>query len=1150
MAMIMERTSTSFSSSTPQWKYDVFLSFRGEDTRKSFTDHLYTALERHGVLTFKDDPELQKGKAISPELFTAIQESRFALIVLSKNYASSTWCLDELLKILECMEAREAVLPIFYDVDRSDVRKQTRSFAEAFSKHEEKLRDDTEKVQMWRDALRKVTNFSGWDSKGRSESKLIKDIVEVVGKKLCPTLLSYVDDLVGIDSRLKPITSFLDARVDDVYFIGIWGMGGIGKTTIARVVYDRISHEFEYKMFLANVRNVYEKSGVPHLQKQLLSMVGMKMDDIWHAREGATLIRRFLRHKKVLLILDDVNHLDQLEYLAGKHEWFGSGSRVLITTRNEHLLIAHGVERRSKVEGLGNDEALQIFCRKAFRKAYPEENHLVLSSCVVNYAKGVPLALKVLGSFFYGKDTSAWKSAVDKLREVCNSEIMETLKLSYDGLDDDEKKIFLDIACFFNGKGKDRVRETLDACGLCSDIAIHVLVEKSLLTINPSGTLLMHDLLQDMGREIVRRESLDEPGKRSRLWRSEDVNHVLSKNTGTEAIEGIVLHQVEPRVVCANANSFSMMKRLRFLVINNVDLLNKLEYLPNSLRILDWLQFPLKSLPPSFNPKNLHELNMRNSCIEHLWKGMTPSYYLKMIDLSHSLNLVKTPDFRGIPSLERLILQGCIRLHEVDPSVVVLERLTLMNLKDCKNLVLLPSRVCGLKSLRVFNVFGCSKLEKLPEDLGHVESLEELDVSGTAIREPPASIRLLKNLKVLSLRGFKGPSSNPWNVLLLPFRSLLRISSNPTTSSWLPCLSGLHSLTQLNLRDCNLSERAIPNDLGCLSSLTHLDVSRNAFVSLPKSICQLSRLEFLDVGHCQRLETLPELQSSIYYLEAYNCNSLVASGPDIIRLFANCLKQVKKLFCMGAEYIESECNYLHPGNEIPEWYNLKSAQLTGCSCEFIVPGNEIPEWFDHKSVGSSSVSVELHPGWSTDYKWMGFALCVVFSIHGNRSLSSPRYPIYCQLSVNGGPFCWWPVAGCSLGSDQSGPDHLWLYHVPCHYFFFTELHTRLEFLFLVNESIVEVKKSGIRIAYEEDVEALIKQTYSRQSRVSICKEVLEFPNSDCQKASPSVSLSELESKSGGIATKRGLEPCDDGARCSENGCINEEESHPKRSKQH
>lgn len=162
--MTMEITSTSFPFPT-QWKYDVFLSFRGDDTRKGFTDHLYSALERHGILTFKDDPELQKGKSISPELFSAIQESRFALIVLSKNYASSTWCLDELLKILECMEARKTVLPIFYEVDPSDVRKQKGSFAEAFTKHEENLKNDLMKVQSWRDALTTVANLSGWDSK-------------------------------------------------------------------------------------------------------------------------------------------------------------------------------------------------------------------------------------------------------------------------------------------------------------------------------------------------------------------------------------------------------------------------------------------------------------------------------------------------------------------------------------------------------------------------------------------------------------------------------------------------------------------------------------------------------------------------------------------------------------------------------------------------------------------------------------------------------------------------------------------------------------------------------------------------------------------------------------------------------------------------
>ncbi|KAK9911634.1 hypothetical protein M0R45_035530 [Rubus argutus] len=116
------------TSSPPQWKYDVFLSFRGDDTRKTFTYHLYSALEHRGIIAFRDEPQLQKGKRISPELFAAIEESRFALVVLSQNYASSTWCLDELVRILQCMKATERVLPIFYNVDPSDVRKQTGSF--------------------------------------------------------------------------------------------------------------------------------------------------------------------------------------------------------------------------------------------------------------------------------------------------------------------------------------------------------------------------------------------------------------------------------------------------------------------------------------------------------------------------------------------------------------------------------------------------------------------------------------------------------------------------------------------------------------------------------------------------------------------------------------------------------------------------------------------------------------------------------------------------------------------------------------------------------------------------------------------------------------------------------------------------------------
>ncbi|XP_024162571.1 disease resistance protein RUN1-like [Rosa chinensis] len=185
--MSIQRISTSFPPLTPQWKYDVFLSFRGDDTRKAFTDNLYTALEHQGIITFRDDPELQKGKAISPELFAALEESRFAIIVLSQNYASSTWCLDELVKILECMEAKGTVL-IFYDVDPSDVRKQTGSFKRAFANHEERFKDDKEKVWRWRSALTEVASFSG-NSKQWYESNLIRDIVEVIWRRLQPTII-------------------------------------------------------------------------------------------------------------------------------------------------------------------------------------------------------------------------------------------------------------------------------------------------------------------------------------------------------------------------------------------------------------------------------------------------------------------------------------------------------------------------------------------------------------------------------------------------------------------------------------------------------------------------------------------------------------------------------------------------------------------------------------------------------------------------------------------------------------------------------------------------------------------------------------------------------------------------------------------------
>ena len=146
-------------------KYDAFLSFRGEDTRKRFIGNLYTALNNKGIYVFRDDKQLEKGGSISPNLLKAIEESRISIIVLSKNYASSTWCLDELLKIVECKNREDQIFPIFYEVEPTVVRKQTASFEEAFAKHEEFFRDNIEKVQKWRHALKVVANISGWELK-------------------------------------------------------------------------------------------------------------------------------------------------------------------------------------------------------------------------------------------------------------------------------------------------------------------------------------------------------------------------------------------------------------------------------------------------------------------------------------------------------------------------------------------------------------------------------------------------------------------------------------------------------------------------------------------------------------------------------------------------------------------------------------------------------------------------------------------------------------------------------------------------------------------------------------------------------------------------------------------------------------------------
>jgi hypothetical protein len=314
----------------------------------------------------------------------------------------------------------------------------------------------------------------------------------------------------------------------DGRMVGILGVGGIGKTTIAKAIYNSIAYQFEGTCFLPDVR----ETSLVKLQSKLLSNILERTVKVDSVDEGVIVIKKRLCSIRVLLILDDVDQLVQLDKLAGNVDWFGLGSRIIITTRGKKVLFNHGVvdDLIYKVKELDWKEALELFCWNAFKEDKPTDDFLKLMEDAICYVGGLPLALELLGSHLYHKDIHQWKSALNKYKSIPHEDILRRLRISYDGLHENERNIFLDIACFFIGKREDDIKK-LDSSDYSSLDGIVVLIERSLITIDEHKILGMHNLLRDMGREVVRLESPENPGKRSRLWFYEEVCQVLEDCT-------------------------------------------------------------------------------------------------------------------------------------------------------------------------------------------------------------------------------------------------------------------------------------------------------------------------------------------------------------------------------------------------------------------------------------------------------------------------------------------------------------------------------------------------------------------------------------------------------------------------------------------
>ena len=320
-------------------------------------------------------------------------------------------------------------------------------------------------------------------------------------------------NLVDIGSRINKVNLLLHMGSNDIRFIGIYGIDGIGKTTIAKVIYNELSWEFEYMSFLENIGKISNTKGLPHLKNQL-------RDDIEDGDRGATMIK-----KKVFIVLDDVDHFEQLECLLGNGGWLGEGSRVIITTRNKHLLI--GVDDMYEVPELNFEEAKELFNLYAFQQNVPRLEFINLSHSMIYYCQGLPLALKVLGSLLFNKTIPQWESELHKLEREPEMEIHNVLKRSYDRLDRTEKDILLDVACFFGDEDKDFVSRILDGCDFHAEIGLQKLNDMCLITI-PYNKIRMHDLIRQMTWEIVREGYPHKPNKWSRLWDPRDIDSALT----------------------------------------------------------------------------------------------------------------------------------------------------------------------------------------------------------------------------------------------------------------------------------------------------------------------------------------------------------------------------------------------------------------------------------------------------------------------------------------------------------------------------------------------------------------------------------------------------------------------------------------------
>ncbi|XP_033144057.1 disease resistance-like protein DSC2 isoform X2 [Brassica rapa] len=938
---MMASSSSSSSSLALIWLYHVFLSFRGEDVRKGFLSHVLKEFKSKGINVFIDN-EIKRGESVGPELVKAIRHSRVGVVLLSRNYASSSWCLDELVEIMKCREeVGQTVMTIFYNVDPSEVRKQTGDFGKAF---DETCVGRTEEVKRaWRQALNDVASIAGYDASNcDNEADLINKVASKVMAVLGFTPSKDFDDFVGIEARIMEIKSKLILQSEEVKVIGIFGPAGIGKTTTARVLYNQLSPYFQFNTFLKNIRGSYEKPcGNDYdlklnFQKSMLCQIFNKEDiEVRHLGRA----QEMLSDKKVLVVLDEVDNWWQLEEMAKQPGWVGPGSIIIITTEDRKLFkaLGLGIDHIYEMKYPTSKESLQIFCQYAFGQKSPDQGFESLAREVTWLAGDLPLGLRVMGSYLRGMSRDGWIEALPWLRSTLDREIESTLRFSYNALRDNERTLFLHLACLFAGIKVDRFKRYFANSSLEVNHGLEVLAQKSLIFIE-YGLIQMHRLLQQIGREIVKKQSMEEPGRRQFLMDTKEISHVLDEDTATGNVLGIQLRWGEK--IQINRSAFQGMNNLQFLYFESFTttcISEDLDCLPDNLRLLYWRMCPLRVWPSKFSGKFLVELIMPNSKFEMLWEGTKPLPCLKIFDLSRSSNLKKVPDLSKATSLEELLLH------------------------HCGNLLELTSSIGNATKLYRLDIPGCTHIKDFPNVS---DSILELDLCNTGIKEVPPWIKNLLRLRKLIMRRCEQLKTISPNISKLENLELLSLSNyayfpfddryynNEHADDHLvdKCDDVFEAIIEWGpdfkrrwrLRSNFKVDYILPICLpekALTSPISFRLRNRIGIKTIPDCIRRLSGLIKLDVKECRRLVALPPLQASLLSLDAQGCNSLKRidssslQNPNICLNFDMCFnlnQRARKLIQTSA------CKYA------------------------VLPGEEVPAHFTHRAT-SGSLTISLTP---------------------------------------------------------------------------------------------------------------------------------------------------------------------------------------------